>query len=188
MIDPHKDNAALTDEELVRNAKNDKRAVSELIARYLRTVEYFASKYAPDIREDMVQEGFVGLLKAVNTYRHDENVKFSTYANVCVKNKIISSMKKNRLLGNIEFDEEMNEDIFEKSAQKDPESILIENERIEEINKKINEALSEQEWKVFRLFLTGMAYNQMALNLGVTVKSVDNAMQRVRRKLKSVLK
>ena len=97
-------------------------------------------------------------------------------------------MKKNRLLGNIEFDEEMNEDIFEESAQKDPESILIENERIEEINKKINEALSEQEWKVFRLFLTGMAYNQMALNLGVTVKSVDNAMQRVRRKLKSVLK
>ena len=65
---------------------------------------------------------------------------------------------------------------------------MIENERIEEINKKINEALSEQEWKVFRLFLTGMAYNQMALNLGVTVKSVDNAMQRVRRKLKSVLK
>jgi RNA polymerase sporulation-specific sigma factor len=179
----------LSDEELVERSKSDKRAVSELIVRYLRTVEYFAGRYDVSIREDMVQEGLMGLLKAVNTYRFDENVKFSTYANVCVRNKIISSMKKNSLTGFEQFYDDSLEERFIGSADEPtPESILMQSERNEEIYNKIISALSEQEWKVFQLFLTGMAYNQMALNLGVTVKSVDNAMQRVRRKLKSVLK
>ncbi len=177
----------LSDEELVIRAKNDKKAVSELIVRYLRTVQFLAGRYSSDIYDDLVQEGFVGLLKAVNTYRHDENVKFSTYANVCVRNKIVSSLKKNSLINGVEFTDEMADELFE-AGEGDPESIFIENEQMDEVYEKITSALSEQEWKVFQLFLTGMAYNQMALNLGVTVKSVDNAMQRVRRKLKSVLK
>ena len=78
--------------------------------------------------------------------------------------------------------------MFENQMAADPEKIVIENESMDEVYKKITSALSEQEWRVFQLFLTGMAYNQMALNLGVSVKSIDNAMQRVRRKLKSVLK
>ena len=180
---------SLSDEELVARSKSDKRAVSELIVRYLRTVEYFAGKYDISIREDMVQEGLMGLLKAVNTYRFDENVKFSTYANVCVRNKIISSMKKNSLTGSEQFyDDSLEERFVNSLSDSTPESILMQNERNEEMYNKIISALSEQEWKVFQLFLTGMAYNQMALNLGVTVKSVDNAMQRVRRKLKSEVK
>ena len=177
----------LSDEELVIRAKNDKKAVSELIVRYLRTVQFLAGRYSSDIYDDLVQEGFVGLLKAVNTYRHDENVKFSTYANVCVRNKIVSSLKKNSLINGVEFTDEMADELFEV-GEGDPESIFIENEQMDEVYEKITSALSEQEWKVIQLFITGMAYNQMALNLGVTVKSVDNAMQRVRRKLKSVLK
>ena len=178
---------SLSDEELVLSAKNDKKAVSELIVRYLRTVQFLAGRYSSDIYEDLVQEGFVGLLKAVNSYRHDENVRFSTYANICVKNKIISSLKKNSLINGVEFTDEMAEELFSVGGG-DPESIYIRNEQMDEVYDKITSALSEQEWKVFQLFLTGMAYNQMALNLGVSVKSVDNAMQRVRRKLKSVLK
>ena len=130
----------------------------------------------------------MGLLKAVNTYRPDENVKFSTYANVCVKNRIISSLKRNSLINGEEFTEEIVQSMFENQMAADPEKIVIENESMDEVYKKITSALSEQEWRVFQLFLTGMAYNQMALNLGVSVKSIDNAMQRVRRKLKSVLK
>lgn len=179
---------SLSDEELVSRAKSDKRAVSELIVRYLRTVEHIADRYDSSIREDMVQEGLMGLLKAVNSYREDENVKFSTYARVCIKNKVISSMKKNSLIGLEEFTDDMTWEMLARDSDLSPESILMENERIDEVNDKIISALSEQEWKVFQLFLTGMAYNQMALNLGVTVKSVDNAMQRVRRKLKQVLK
>ncbi len=179
---------SMTDEELVRSAKNDKKAVSELIVRYLRTVHFLAGRYSAGIYEDLVQEGFMGLLKAVNTYRPDENVKFSTYANVCVKNRILSSLKRNSLISGEEFTEDIVQSLFESEKTADPESIVIENERMDEVYKKITSALSEQEWRVFQLFLTGMAYNQMALNLGVSVKSVDNAMQRVRRKLKSVLK
>ena len=96
--------------------------------------------------------------------------------------------KKNSLIGGVELDDEAIGDLFANEKTESPEKIFIENERMDEVYKKITSALSEQEWKVFQLFLTGMAYNQMALNLGVTVKSVDNAMQRVRRKLKSVLK
>lgn len=184
-LDEYKD---FSDEELVLSAKNDKKAVSELIVRYLRTVQFLASRYAPNIYEDLVQEGFVGLLKAVNTYRHDENVKFSTYANVCVRRKIVSSLKKNRLLNGVELTDEMPKELFADDSWQSPESIYIQNERMDEVYNRITSALSEQEWKVFQLFLTGMAYNQMALNLGVSVKSVDNAMQRVRRKLKSVLR
>ena len=179
---------SLSDEELVQCAKNDKKAVSELIVRYLRTVHFLAGRYSADIYDDLVQEGFMGLLKAVSTYRPDENVKFSTYANVCVKNKIISSLKRNSMINGAELTEELAENLFDGVRSGDPESIVIENERMDEVYKKITSALSEQEWKVFQLFLTGMAYNQMALNLGVSVKSIDNAMQRVRRKLKSVLK
>jgi RNA polymerase sporulation-specific sigma factor len=104
-----------------------------------------------------------------------------------VRNKIVSSLKKNSLINGVEFTDEMADELFEV-GEGDPESIFIENEQMDEVYEKITSALSEQEWKVFQLFLTGMAYNQMALNLGVTVKSVDNAMQRVMRKLKSVLK
>ena len=70
----------LSDEELVLSAKNDRKAVSELIVRYLRTVHFLASRYSGDIYEDLVQEGFVGLLKAVNTYRPDENVKMPLWS------------------------------------------------------------------------------------------------------------
>ncbi|MBQ9869814.1 MAG: sigma-70 family RNA polymerase sigma factor [Ruminococcus sp.] len=182
------DYKSMSDEQLVRSAKNDKKAVSELIVRYLRIVHFLAGRYSAGIYEDLVQEGFMGLLKAVNTYRPDENVKFSTYANVCVKNRIISSLKRNSLINGEEFTEEIVQSMFENQMAADPEKIVIENESMDEVYKKITSALSEQEWRVFQLFLTGMAYNQMALNLGVSVKSIDNAMQRVRRKLKSVLK
>ena len=181
------DYKSMSDEQLVRSAKNDKKAVSELIVRYLRIVHFLAGRYSAGIYEDLVQEGFMGLLKAVNTYRPDENVKFSTYANVCVKNRIISSLKRNSLINGEEFTEEIVQSMFENQMAADPEKIVIENESMDEVYKKITSALSEQEWRVFQLFLTGMAYNQMALNLGVSVKSIDNAMQRVRRKLKSVL-
>jgi RNA polymerase sporulation-specific sigma factor len=69
-----------------------------------------------------------------------------------------------------------------------PENIVIEQERISELYSKISSALSRQEWQVFQLFLTGMSYNQIALKSGLSVKTVDNAMQRVRRKLKALLR
>lgn len=175
----------LSDEQLVRNAENDKAAVGELIARYICTVEFLAKRYGSEVREDLVQEGLMGLLSAVRTYRAEENVKFSTYATKCIKNKIISSVGKNALLS--DGDEADLEEIL-GSGGDIPEDIVLEREEMNELYEKITSALSEQEWQVFQLFLTGMSYNQIALNLGSTAKSVNNAMQRVRRKLKSLLR
>lgn len=178
----------LSDEELVIRARMDKKALSELIARNLGTVELLAKKFPSSVAEDLVQEGLMGLLKAVKSYNEDKNARFSTYAGVCIKNKMISSLRKNSVDDSSDFSEDELEGYLGDSGEDIPENIVIEKERMNELYSKISSSLSEQEWQVFQLFLTGMAYNQIALELNVSAKAVDNAMQRVRRKLKSLLR
>lgn len=174
------------DEELALKAKENKDAAAELIARYVCTAEYMAAKISAQAHDDLKQEGLMGLLNAVKSYNADCNVKFSTYARVCIKNRILSSLKKNIPSNEVELtDEQLDE--YVNSEQEIPENVVIEQEKIKELYGKISSALSEREWQVFQMFLTGMTYNQMALSLNVSVKTVDNAMQRVRHKLKSLL-
>ena len=175
----------LSDEQLVFSAKTDKAAIGELIARYICTVEFLAKKYGSEVREDLVQEGLMGLLGAVRTYREDKDVKFSTYATKCIKNKIISSVHANSLISD---GEEADLEELLGSGGEVPEEIVVEREGLNELYDKITSALSEQEWKVFQSFLKGMSYNQIALSLGTSEKAVNNAMQRVRRKLRSLLR
>lgn len=174
------------DELLAVTAREDKCAAAELISRYICSIEIRAKKYAPEIYEDLAQEGLMGLLKAIDTYDNSRDVKFSTYANVCIRNNMYSALKKRTTIVNGEIGEIPEEDIHDPSDI--PENIVVEKERLEDIYQKIFSALSEQEWQVFQLFLTGLAYNQIALELNVPLKTVDNAMQRVRRKLKSILR
>lgn len=175
----------LSDEQLVLNAQSDKTAIGELIARYICTVEFLAKKYGAEVHEDLVQEGFMGLLGAVRTYREDKNAKFSTYATKCIKNKIISSVHRNALLSG---GEEADLEAILGGGGTVPEEVVVEHEELNELYDKITSALSEQEWQVFQSFLRGMSYNQIALGLGTSEKAVDNAMQRVRRKLRSLLR
>lgn len=175
-----------TDELLAVTAKNDKYAAAELISRYICSIEARAKKYAPDMSDDLAQEGFIGLLGAIDSYDNSRDVKFSTYANICIRNKMLTAIKKRSTIVNGESGEIPEAEIHDPSDI--PENIVVERERLEEIYDKIISALSEQEWRVFQLFLTGLAYNQIALDLNVPLKTVDNAMQRVRRKLKSVLR
>lgn len=175
------------DEELALKAKENKDAAAELIARYVCTAEYMAAKFSAQAHDDLKQEGLMGLLNAVKSYRPDCNVKFSAYARVCIKNKILSSLKKNMPSGGVELTDEQLEE-YANSEQEIPENVVIEQEKIKELYNRISSALSEREWQVFQMFLTGMTYNQMALSLNVSVKTVDNAMQRVRHKLKSLLR
>lgn len=177
----------LSDEELAVKAKNDKKAAAELLTRYICTIETRAKKFAMSFSEDLTQEGFIGLLNAVETYDESKNVKFSTYANVCIRNKMISAFDKQANITKGEVWEAPEEEEIEDPADI-PDNVLVEKERLNEIYQKIISALSEQEWRVFQLFLTGLAYNQIALELNCSPKTVDNAMQRVRRKLKSVLR
>ena len=160
----------LSDEQLVLNAQSDKTAIGELIARYICTVEFLAKKYGAEVHEDLVQ---------------DKNAKFSTYATKCIKNKIISSVHRNALLSG---GEEADLEAILGSGGTVPEEVVVEREELNELYDKITSALSEQEWQVFQSFLRGMSYNQIALGLGTSEKAVDNAMQRVRRKLRSLLR
>ena len=157
----------LSDEQLVLNAQSDKTAIGELIARYICTVEFLAKKYGAEVHEDLVQEGF------------------STYATKCIKNKIISSVHRNALLSG---GEEADLEAILGGGGTVPEEVVVEREELNELYDKITSALSEQEWQVFQSFLRGMSYNQIALGLGTSEKAVDNAMQRVRRKLRSLLR
>lgn len=176
----------LSDEELAVKAKNDKQAAAELLSRYIFSIEARAKNFAMAFSEDLAQEGFIGLLSAVENYDENKNVKFSTYANVCIRNKMISAFDKQADIVKEEAWETPEKEFHDPAEI--PENIVVEKERLKEIYDKIISALSEQEWRVFQLFLTGLAYNQIALELNVSTKTVDNAMQRVRRKLKSVLR
>lgn len=186
MIEKHSiDYSGLSDEQLAIKAKGNKEAAAELLTRYVYSIEARAKKFAFSLSEDLAQEGFIGLLSAVESFDENRNVKFSTYANVCIRNKMISAFDKQRDIASEDIDDIGNEQV--DALEEIPENILVEKERMNEIYDKIISALSEQEWRVFQLFLTGLAYNQIALELNCPVKAVDNAMQRVRRKLKSVL-
>lgn len=175
-----------SDEELVTLAKSgDRQAVSELISRYICTVEQRAKSFANAVPDDLIQEGLMGLLKAVQTFDSSKNAGFYTYATVCVKNRMISAYKKY----SVNFDEVSQDEAAEGHDPADiPENILLEKERLDELYDKIYSALSELEWRVFQMYLSGLAYDRIAAKLNTSKKTVDNAMQRVRRKLKSVLR
>jgi len=177
----------LSDEELALKARDEKDAASELIARYMGTVEMTAKKLAPALSDDLMQEGLMGLMRAVQGYRPDMGASFSSYASVCIKNRMISSLGKNSMSDAADISDSELEEFVGVSDDDIPENIVIEQERMNELYTKISSALSEQEWQVFQLFLKDMSYNQIASTSGLPVKAVDNAMQRVRRKLKSLL-
>jgi RNA polymerase sporulation-specific sigma factor len=180
-------NGNLSDEELVLQARDNKDAVSRLIARYICTIEAMARKLSPAVSDDLKQEGLMGLMGAVKTYEPSKG-RFSAYAGVCIKNRMLSSLKKNSMSDAEDISDSELEGYVGASEDEIPENIVIEQERISELYSKISSALSRQEWQVFQLFLTGMSYNQIALKSGLSVKTVDNAMQRVRRKLKALLR
>jgi RNA polymerase sporulation-specific sigma factor len=175
----------LDDEELVVHCKDSENAASVLISRYAKIVRAKAvsmSNNAVDA-DDLMQEGLLGLLNAIRSYEQDIDAQFSTYSNICITNKMKTALiKSNRQ--DIPIDE-VDKDV-EKADNLTPESILIEKEKSKELDYEISSLLSAKEWQIFRLFLRGSTYDQMARQLNISPKTVDNALQRVRRKLKLV--
>lgn len=172
-----------TDEELVQIVPYDEFATTTLITRYVKLIWVKANIMANSLAdaEDLSQEGFLGLLNAISKFDHSKKVKFSTFAEVCINNKIKTAFVKNNKIdlpiGNITTAE----DSF---IDDNPESILLQKERLEEIYNGIISLLSKQEWEILKLYLNDSSYVEIAQQLAISQKSVDNAMQRVRRKLK----
>ena len=181
---------SLSDVELVKLAKNsDEGAFRELVVRYLYLIRSVAAEYKKSGLEpdDLIQEGLLGLLSAVNSYDETKGSAFKSYAGVCVKNKIVSAVRtalsdKNKILN----DSVLLDDETELSADhlSEPESVVISQEAEERLYTSIEQNLTELEKKVLSLYLLGYSYAEISAEIGINEKACDNAMQRVRKKIK----
>lgn len=181
----------LTDEALVLAARaGDDPAVTELVARYLPMIRRRASRYfLPGMEgEDVVQEGLIGLLKAIRLYDERQS-SFPSFAAVCVSSTLATAAKaalsqKSRPLSDYSSLEEL--ESVQKEQAVSPEEEIIIAEQLEELNGRIHTLLSSFEQQALTLYLSGHSYLEISQLLRTTSKAVDNALQRVRRKLRSV--
>jgi len=180
-----------------KGAYGDSESEEMLVREYAWLVRMCIRPYflAGGDSEDLFQEGMLGLLSAIRTFDSNRDAKFSTYAELCVRRRIYSAIKsasgsKHTPLNTYISLESLHND--EKSTQgvsflRAPEEILVAREQVDEIVKLLHGALSRFESGVLELFLEGMSYKVMAVLLGKPEKSIDNAVQRIRRKLSQIL-
>lgn len=136
--------------------------------------------------EDLIQEGVIGLLKAVNGYNGTN--AFSTYAYTCVKNALLSAVSKAQSAKNkpLNYSVSIYSDTVELNPAIDPEEEIIGKESADELIKKINEKLSSFEITVLKLYLNGLSYLEIGEKLNKQPKSIDNALQRIKRKISNI--
>ena len=179
-----------SDEELIKLCKSgDQDAYSTLVGRYVFAVRSRASIYVNSgiDFEDLVQEGFIGLMNAVDAYDNDFGTSFSTFAFLCIDRKILDAVKKSLSKKQIpKHALVFLEDSFdiESNKSENPESVIISKENLFGLKEKIAKNLSKKEQEVLNLYLSGDSYLEIAERLSCSQKSVDNAMQRIRKKLK----
>lgn len=192
----------MNDEEYVLKAKNgDENACAYILNKYKPMVRSISRTYflLGGDREDIVQEGMIGLYKAVCNYEPagDGTAGFSTYANICVKRQIYSAIKaaarqKHMPLNDyISLNNEANASSIEAAGQREwmaalmnPEDIVISQEAYQMLLCKIGGRLSKFEREVLEQYLNGRKYEEIGTILGKESKSVDNALYRIKKKLK----
>jgi RNA polymerase sporulation-specific sigma factor len=196
--------ATLADEEIVTMAQEaDGTALEYLLNKYKNFVRSKARSYfliGAD-HEDIVQEGMIGLYKAIRDFKPDKLSSFRAFAELCITRQIITAIKTatrqkhiplnsyvslNKPLYDEESDRTLLDVIIEGRAT-NPEELLISQEDLMSIRDKIDEVLSSLEQEVLAAYLDGESYQEIAENLGRHVKSIDNALQRVKRKLEKFL-
>ena len=177
------------DEALVALAQNgDGQAMDELVARYGDFVRSRARRFflIGGETEDLIQEGLLGLVTAIRSYREEENGKsFKNFAYLCISSKLVDAVKKSRAKKNSPLNESISTSVvtWQASTQLSPDDMLIALEESKEILKKMNEVLSNFEFKIFTMYMYGTPCAEICETTGKSAKSVDNAVQRSRRKL-----
>jgi len=190
----------MPDEDLVRSAKNgDSLAADFLIGKYRNFVRVKAKAYfliGAD-REDIIQEGMIGLYKAIRDFRADKLSSFRAFAELCITRQIITAIKTATRQKHIPLNSyiSLNKPIYDEDSDRtlldvissikvsDPEELVINQEASTTMRERIRKNLSELEHKVLTAYLEGKSYQEMANELNRHVKSIDNALQRVKRKL-----
>ncbi len=190
-----------TDEEnirLIREEKDDA-AMDYLIKKYMgvvkkesRTLYIIGAE-----NEDIIQEGMIGLFKAVRDFDPSKGASFSTFANLCVKRQLITAVKQsnrkkhsplNSYVSFYSTDDDESYLVDELAADKntEPERMMLGKDQSEKINEYIDRYLSKYEKSVLSEYLSGISYEEIAEHLAKTPKSIDNAVQRIRKKLKNI--
>ncbi len=203
-MEPGLDYENKTDEEVVYVAKDgDNIALEYLINKYRNFVKAKTRSYfliGAD-REDIIQEGMIGLYKAIRDFRSDRLSSFRAFAELCITRQIITAIKTATRQKHIPLNSyvSLNKPIYDEDSDRtlldilsgtkvtDPEELMINREEYNDIEFKIGEILSELEWSVLMLYLEGKSYQEIAMDLNRHVKSIDNALQRVKRKLERYL-
>lgn len=187
------------DEELLLKIKNgDEKALEELINNYKEIVNMKIGKYfiVGAEKEDIFQEGMIGLYKAIKSYDPDKQNSFKTFANLCIERQLITAIKtSNRQkhlplnsylsLNNNAYDDENNVsliDIFNSKTIEDPLDTITKKEYYKLVEDKIEATLSDFEKEVLNSYAKGESYVKIAEKLNAPVKSIDNAIQRIRKK------
>lgn len=183
----------IQEEQFFNISKNDEQSVENLLNEYKPLVSKIARQYflmGGEI-DDLIQEGMIGLYKAINSFDKTKNATFKTFATLCVKRQIQTAVKKSLSLKNSLFHELFDDSILDiidtPSAKENPEEKAISKEKYEFIKTEINQRLSGFEKDVLKKYLSGMSYENIAKSLSVTRKSVDNALSRIRIKLSPLL-
>ncbi len=194
----------MQDEEVVDIARAGSVLAQEyLINKYKSFVRAKARAYfliGAD-REDIIQEGMIGLYKAIRDFRCDKLASFKAFAELCITRQIITAIKTATRQKHIPLNSyvSLNRPIYDEDSDRtlldimpgtqvlDPEELLINTEEIGTMENKITEILSDLEWRVLNSYLDGKSYVEIAEDLHRHVKSIDNALQRVKRKLERYL-
>ena len=194
----------LDDEDIVEDAKKgDPQALEYLITKYKNFVRAKARSYfliGAD-REDIIQEGMIGLYKAVRDYNKDKLTSFKAFAELCITRQIITAIKTATRQKHIPLNSyvSLNKPIYDEESDRtlldvisgakitDPEELIISREELASMESKIGEILSDLELEVLMSYLEGKSYQEIAVDLDRHVKSIDNALQRVKRKLERYL-
>lgn len=186
-----------TDEELLsrlREGQDENEIVDYILNKYKHLVLIRSRMLflAGGDQEDLVQEGMLGLFKAVRDFRPDRDTSFSTFASLCVERQLYqaierSTRKKQQPLNEYIPLSEYEKAVNPESPDGNPESIVIGRENEKALRKQITGRLSSMENKVLDLYLEGKEYVEIARELGRTPKSIDNALQRIRSKVRQLL-
>lgn len=194
----------MRDEDIVEVATtSDPRALEYLITKYKNFVRVKARSYfliGAD-REDIIQEGMIGLYKAIRDYDRDKLTSFRAFAELCITRQIITAIKTATRQKHIPLNSyiSLNKPIYDEESDRtlldvisgakitDPEELIISSEELYSMESKVVELLSDLEWEVLMAYLDGKSYQEIADELNRHVKSIDNALQRVKRKLERYL-
>ncbi len=177
-------------------SQGDREAEEQLAVRYGRLVRVCARPFflAGGDSEDLTQEGMFGLLQAIREYDPETQVPFRSFAETCIRNRLLSAIRSATrqkhlpLNSGVSLEEILSEEASpalpsEKAFRRDPEETVLARESADELFQTFDRYLSGYERRILSLFLEGASYREMALATGRPEKSVDNAVQRIRRKL-----